>query len=87
VAIARALAKAPKLLLADEPTGALDYATGKQILDLLVKTGKKNNFTVVLITHNSAIAEMADKVITLRNGGIKSVVANRAPKSVADLSW
>jgi putative ABC transport system ATP-binding protein len=87
VAIARALAKAPKLLLADEPTGALDYATGKQILELLIKTSKKNNFTVILITHNSAIAEMADRVISLKNGRIESNIDNKTPKSVAELSW
>jgi putative ABC transport system ATP-binding protein len=87
VAIARALAKAPKLLLADEPTGALDDKTGRQILELLVKTSKQNNFTIILITHNSAIAEMADKVISLKSGEIKSIVINDAPKSVADISW
>jgi putative ABC transport system ATP-binding protein len=87
VAIARALAKAPKLLLADEPTGALDDTTGRQILELLIKTSKENNFTVILITHNSAIAEMADKVISLKSGEIKSIDVNDAPKSVAEISW
>jgi putative ABC transport system ATP-binding protein len=87
VAIARALAKAPKLLLADEPTGALDDATGKQILELLVKTGKDNNFTIILITHNQAIAGLADKVITLKSGQIKSIDINNEPKTVSEISW
>jgi putative ABC transport system ATP-binding protein len=87
VAIARALAKAPKLLLADEPTGALDYTTGKQILELLVRTSKRYNFTVILITHNSAIAEMADRVISLKNGSIESDITNKSPKTVAEISW
>lgn len=87
VAIARAVAKNPKLLLADEPTGALDYVTGKQILKLLQDIKKKHKMTVVIITHNSAIAPMADKVIKFKNGSVLEVVINKKPVSVDKIEW
>ena len=87
VAIARAIAKNPKLLLCDEPTGALDYKTGKQILKLLEDTCRKENMTVVIITHNSSIAKMADKVIKFKNGSVEEVIINQNPKSVMDIEW
>lgn len=87
VAIARAISKNPKLLLCDEPTGALDYKTGKQILKLLESTCRKDNITVIIITHNSAIAEVADKVIKFKNGGVKEIVKNPNPKNIDDLEW
>lgn len=87
VAIARALAKNPKLLLCDEPTGALDYTTGKKILALLQETCRRRNMTVVLITHNSAIAPMANRVIQMRNGSVSSVDVNPSPVSVEALEW
>jgi putative ABC transport system ATP-binding protein len=87
VAIARALAKNPKLLLCDEPTGALDYVTGKQILQLLQDTARRTGMTVVIITHNSALTDMADRVITLRSGRVDSVRTNAAPKPVAEIEW
>lgn len=87
VAIARALAKNPKLLLCDEPTGALDYKTGKQILKLLEDTSRKENMTVIIITHNSAIADMADKVIKFKNGTVTDVVINKNPKNIEEIEW
>lgn len=87
VAIARALAKNPKLLLCDEPTGALDYKTGKQILKLLEETARKEKMTVIIITHNSAIAPMADKVIRFKNGGVESVTINQNPTSIDEIEW
>ena len=87
VAIARAIAKNPKLLLCDEPTGALDYKTGKSILKLLEKTARKEKMTVVIITHNSAIAPMADKVIKFKNGKVEDVIINKKPKSIDDIEW
>ena len=87
VAIARALAKNPKLLLCDEPTGALDYVTGKQILQLLQDTARKTGMTVVIITHNSALTDMADRVITLRSGRVADVRTNPAPRPVAEIEW
>lgn len=87
VAIARAIAKRPKLLLCDEPTGALDDKTGKQILKLLQTTAKSERTTVVIITHNSAIAPMANRVITFKNGAISDVKINKKPKPVGDLQW
>ena len=80
VAIARAIAKNPKLLLCDEPTGALDYKTGKQILKLLQDTCRKENMTVVIITHNTAIAPMADKIIHFKNGTAEKIEINNNPK-------
>lgn len=87
VAIARAIAKNPKLLLCDEPTGALDYSTGKQILKLLWDTCRKENMTVVIITHNSAIAPMADKVIKFKSGQVKEIVVNDTPQSIENIEW
>ena len=87
VAIARALAKNPKLLLCDEPTGALDYQTGKAILQLLQDTGRKTGMTVVIITHNSALTAMADRVIKVRNGTVKSVVINEHPQDISEIEW
>ena len=87
VAIARAIAKNPKLLLCDEPTGALDYKTGKQILKLLQDTCRKENMTVVIITHNTAIAPMADKVIHFKNGTAEKIEINNNPKSIENIEW
>ena len=87
VAIARALAKNPKLLLCDEPTGALDYQTGKAILKLLQDTCREKGMTVILITHNLAIAPMADRVIQIRNGRVSSVKVNEAPVPVEHIEW
>ena len=87
VAIARAIAKNPKLLLCDEPTGALDYKTGKQILKLLEETARKEKMTVIIITHNSAIAPMADKVIKFKNGSASDIIINKKPKSIDEIEW
>ena len=87
VAIARALAKNPKLLLADEPTGALDYQTGKAILQLLQDTGRKTGMTVIIITHNSALTAMADRVIRVKNGTVFSVTQNEHPQNIAEIEW
>ena len=87
VAIARALAKNPKLLLCDEPTGALDYNTGKAVLKLLQDTCRKNGMTVVVITHNSALAAMADRIITVKSGTVESMVLNKDIVDVEDIEW
>ena len=87
VSIARALAKNPKLLLCDEPTGALDYNTGKSILKLLQDTCRKKGMTVILITHNSAIAPMADRVIKIMNGKVSKIVENEHPVPVETIEW
>lgn len=87
VSIARALAKNPKLLLCDEPTGALDYNTGKAILKLLQDTCRKKGMTVILITHNSAIAPMADRVIKIKNGKVSKVTLNENPIPVGTIEW
>ncbi len=87
VAIARALAKNPKLLLCDEPTGALDYNTGKAILKLLQDTCRENGMTVVVITHNLALAPMGDKVIKVKNGKIDSITVNENPVPVERIEW
>ena len=87
VSIARALAKNPKLLLCDEPTGALDYNTGKSILKLLQDTCREKGMTVVLITHNSAIAPMADRVIKIKNGRVSDMSVNAHPVSVETIEW
>ena len=87
VPIARALAKNPKLLLCDEPTGALDYQTGKAILKLLQDTGRETGMTIIIITHNGALTDMADRVIHVRNGTIKSVKINEIPKDIAEIEW
>lgn len=87
VAIARALAKNPKLLLCDEPTGALDYATGKAVLKLLQDTCRKGGMTVAVITHNSAIADMADRIITVKSGTISDIRMNDNIVDVEDIEW
>ena len=87
VAIARAIAKNPKLLLCDEPTGALDYKTGKQILKLLQDTARKENMTVIIITHNAAIAPMADKIIKFKNGTAEDIIVNENPKPIEEIEW
>ncbi len=87
VAIARALAKNPKLLLCDEPTGALDYQTGKAILKLLQDTGRATGMTVVIITHNSALTAMADRVIRVKNGTVASVTMNENPQNISEIEW
>lgn len=87
VAIARSIAKNPKLLLADEPTGALDFKTGKQILKLLEDVCRKEKMTVVIITHNSVLASMADKVIKINNGTISDIITNNNSKSIDELEW
>ena len=87
VAIARALAKNPKLLLCDEPTGALDYNTGKAVLKLLQDTCRKNGRTVVVITHNQALTAMADRIITVKSGTIRSMVKNENIVPVENIEW
>lgn len=87
VAIARALAKNPKLLLCDEPTGALDYVTGKAILKLLQDTCRQKHMTVIVITHNSALTPMADRVIRIRNGKVAEVKENTSPTPVEQIEW
>src|SRR5690606_17725242 len=87
VAIARALAKNPKLLLCDEPTGALDYNTGKSILKLLQDTCREMGMTVVVVTHNTAIVPMADKIIKIRNGKVESISINESPIPVERIEW
>ena len=87
VAIARALSKNPRLLLCDEPTGALDYKTGKQILKLLEETSRQEHMTVVIITHNAALIGMADKVIKFKNGGVEEVIINENPTPIEEIEW
>lgn len=87
VTIARAIAKKPKLLLCDEPTGALDYETGKQILTILQNTARETGTTVLIITHNSAIAEMADRVIRINDAKVREMTVNNQPKLVAEIEW
>ena len=87
VAIARALAKNPKLLLCDEPTGALDYQTGKAILQLLQDTGRRTGMTVVIITHNGALTAMADRVIRVRSGTVCEVTRNAHPQDIREIEW
>ena len=87
VAIARAIAKNPRVLLCDEPTGALDSETGERIIDLLLKNCKNMHMTTILITHNAAISEVADKVITIKNGTVDSVKINKKPKKVEEIEW
>lgn len=87
VAIARALAKKPKLLLCDEPTGALDYQTGRQILQLLQEQSRENGMTVVIVTHNSALTAMADRVIRVKSGTVVSVVKNERALRVEEIEW
>ena len=87
VAIARALAKRPKLLLCDEPTGALDYKTGKEVLKLLQDTCRQRGMTVIIITHNSAITPIADRVIRIRNGQVTEITTNAHPESIERIEW
>ena len=87
VSIARAIAKNPKLLLCDEPTGALDSKTGKKIIELLQDTCHKTKTTTIIITHNAIIADIADKVIKVKNGKIESVTVNKKPKLVKEIDW
>ena len=87
VSIARALAKNPKLLLCDEPTGALDYQTGKQILQLLQDTCRRDGITVLIITHNTALAPMADRVIRFRSGQVTDTEKNTVPVPIAEIEW
>ena len=87
VSIARAIAKNPKLLLCDEPTGALDYNTGKQVLKTLQDTCRKMKTTVIVITHNSAIAQMADRIIKINDAKVRSIELNSNPLSVEDIEW
>lgn len=87
VAIARAIAKNPKILLCDEPTGALDYQTGKQVLKILQNMAREKNVTVIIVTHNSAIAPIADKVIHVRNASVEAIDVNENPADIVDLEW
>lgn len=87
VSIARALAKNPKLLLCDEPTGALDYTTGKQILKLLQDQSRRNGMTVIIITHNSALTAMADRIIHIKNGTVASVRKNEKVMPIEEIEW
>jgi len=87
VSIARALARRPKLLLCDEPTGALDYNTGKQILALLQNTSRETGMTVIIVTHNQALTGMADRVIRVKNGSVSSMSVNPNPADIADIEW
>ena len=87
VSIARALAKNPNVLLCDEPTGALDYVTGKQILKLLQDTCRKRKMTVIIITHNTAIAPMADKVIKFKSGKVEEIKTNKKPVDIESIEW
>ena len=87
VSIARAIAKNPKILLCDEPTGALDYQTGKQILKLLQDTARKDKMTVIIITHNASLAPMADKVIKFKNGTVTDVIINEKPLPIERIEW
>ena len=87
VTIARAIAKKPKLLLCDEPTGALDYETGKQILTILQNTARETGTTVLIITHNTALAEMADRVIRINDAKVREMTVNDQPKLVAEIEW
>ena len=87
VAIARAIAKNPKLILCDEPTGALDYVTGKKILKLLQDLSRERKKLVIIVTHNAALKDMADKVIKIKSGRIESIETNDNPKSVEEIEW
>jgi len=87
VSIARALAKNPKILLCDEPTGALDYQTGKQILQLLQDTCRRDGITVIIVTHNAALADMADRLIRFKSGRVTQMSVNPSPVPIAQIEW
>lgn len=87
LSIARALVKNPKILLCDEPTGALDSKTGTKVLDLLKSTAKENNISLVIVTHNSKLEEIADKLIKLKDGKISSIETNKSPKKISEVQW
>ena len=87
VSIARAIAKKPKILLCDEPTGALDYQTGKQVLELLEETCRRDKITTIIITHNGAIAPMADRIIKFRNGRVEDISINNNPINIKNIEW
>ncbi len=87
VSIARALAKNPKLLLCDEPTGALDYQTGKQILQLLQDTCRREHITVIIVTHNAALANMADRLIRFKSGRVTDMEVNQSPQPISQIEW
>ena len=87
VSIARAIAKKPKILLCDEPTGALDYQTGKQVLELLEETCREEKITTIIITHNDAIIPMADRIIKFKNGRAEEIIINNKPISIKDIEW
>ncbi|MBM6815697.1 ABC transporter ATP-binding protein [Olsenella uli] len=87
VSIARAIAKNPKLLLCDEPTGALDYVTGKQILQLLQDTCRRDGITVIIVTHNAALADMADRLIRFKSGRVTDMTVNPDPRPIAQIEW
>ena len=87
VAIARAVAKNPKILLCDEPTGALDYRTGKQVLQILEDMSRRRGATVIIVTHNAAIASIADRVIRMHDARVQSVETNASPTPIADIEW
>ena len=87
VAIARAVAKNPKILLCDEPTGALDYRTGKQVLQILQDMSREKGATVIIVTHNAAIAPIADRVIHMHDATVKAIEQNASPKKIADIEW
>ena len=87
MAIARAIAKKPKLLLCDEPTGALDYRTGKQVLQVLQDMSRVEGATVVIVTHNAAIAPIANRVIEMHDGKIKQITVNDHPESISEIEW
>ena len=87
VAIARAVAKNPKILFCDEPTGALDYQTGKQVLQILQDMSRVNGSTVIIVTHNAAIAPIADRIIHMHDGGIKEILTNEHPQKISDIEW
>lgn len=87
ISIARAVAKNPKVLLCDEPTGALDYITGKKILKLLYELCKSRNKTVIIVTHNTALCGMADRVVTIKNGAVTGTTINKNPKNIEGIEW
>ena len=87
MAIARAVAKNPKILLCDEPTGALDYKTGKQVLQILQDMSREKGTTVVIVTHNAAIAPIADRVIHMHDGTVKEIRQNEHPQRIEDIEW